>query len=272
LTGSANFSIRGLYVQANNVLIFDDPLTAKLYEDAFDQAFKGTRGFSSSNIAKQWFDISGAGLPQSAVSFAPHASSSVSLDRVSDAIEGANSSVMYAVMGLGGTGKVLTHLKELGARDDIFSYGVAHSTRGLSLYRPEDTKGIFTSFAYLSQHVPPPFREEWSGGGGQVIHHKFVVVDFNDAEPVVFTGSSNLAAGGEEDNGDNLLAIYDRSVATAYVVEAIRLVDHYHFRAVMKDATSADPLVLKPDEAEWWKPYYENNNLKYRERLLLSKG
>jgi phosphatidylserine/phosphatidylglycerophosphate/cardiolipin synthase-like enzyme len=154
-------------------------------------------------------------------------------------------------MGLGGSGDVLTHLKELGARDDIFSYGVAQSTQGLSVYRPEDTKGIFTSFAYLGQHVPPPFEREWSGGAGQVIHHKFVVVDFNDTDPVVFTGSSNLASGGEEDNGDNLLAIYDPSVAKAYAVEAIRLVDHYHFRAVMKEATSVEPLVLKPDEAGW---------------------
>ena len=272
LTGSANFSVRGLYAQANNVLIFDGPVTAKLYEDAFDQAFKSTRGFSRSSIAKQWFDVLGAGLPRSLVSFAPHTSSSISLDRVSEAIEGANSSVMYAVMGLGGTGDVLTHLKALGARDDIFSYGVAQSTQGLSLFRPEDTKGIFTSFAFLSEHIPSPFKEEWSGGRGQVIHHKFVVVDFNDADPVVFTGSSNLAAGGEEDNGDNLLAIYDRSVATAYAVEAIRLVDHYHFRAVMKSATSADPLVLKTDEAQWWKPYYDENDLKYKERLLFSKG
>lgn len=77
--------------------------------------------------------------------------------------------------------------------------------------------------------------------------------------------------GGEEQNGDNLLAIYDRSVATAYAVEAIRLVDHYHFRAVMKEATSDNPLMLKTDEAQWWKPYYKEGSAKYYERLLLSR-
>ena len=32
LSGSANFSVRGLYVQSNNVFTFDDPATAALYK------------------------------------------------------------------------------------------------------------------------------------------------------------------------------------------------------------------------------------------------
>jgi hypothetical protein len=43
----------------------------------------------------------------------------------------------------------------------------------------------------------------------------------NGPNPVVFCGSSNLSSGGESCNGDNLLAIYDRDIATAYAVEAI---------------------------------------------------
>ena len=38
----------------------------------------------------------------------------------------------------------------------------------------------------------------------------------------------------------------------------------------MKDATSADPLMLKTDEAQWLKPYYDKSSAKYYERLLLS--
>src|SRR5262249_32105242 len=98
------------------------------------------------------------------------------------------------------------------------------------------------------------------------IHDKFVVVDFNDNTPVVFTGSSNLAKGGEEQNGDNLLAISDQSVVTAYAVEAIRLIDHFHFRAAMQAATDANPLTLSRDA--WWQPYYDENNIKCRERSL----
>ena len=44
-----------------------------------------------------------------------------------------------------------------------------------------------------------------------------------------------LAGGGEKSNGDNLLAIYDEDIATAFAIEAVRLIDHYHFRAGMKE-------------------------------------
>ena len=105
-----------------------------------------------------------------------------------------------------------------------------------------------------------------------MIHHKFVVVDFNDANPQVFTGSSNLAEGGEEQNGDNLLAIADPGVAARYAVEAVRLVDHYHFRVAKQAATDAAPLVLQPDAARWWAPYYDPARIEYRERVLFSRA
>jgi hypothetical protein len=50
-----------------------------------------------------------------------------------------------------------------------------------------------------------------------------VVVDFNGENPVVYCGSSNLTSGGEQANGDNLLGIYDREIATLYAIESIRL-------------------------------------------------
>ena len=103
------------------------------------------------------------------------------------------------------------------------------------------------------------------------MHHKFVVVDYNDSDPVLFTGSSNLAELGEQENGDNLIAIYDREVVTAYAIEGIRLVDHYAFRAAVGGATSVSPLRLKLDNEKWWRRYYEDGNIKRRERLLFAR-
>ncbi len=103
---------------------------------------------------------------------------------------------------------------------------------------------------------------------GLVIHHKFVVVDFNDLEPVVFAGSSNLAAGGETNNGDNLVAFYDRRVASTYAVEAIRLLDHYRFRAAMRKATNVKPLRLKRRSERWAAAFYNPKDARFRERLL----
>jgi hypothetical protein len=271
LTGSANFSVRGLYVQANNILVFDDPATAELYEAAFEESFTNAAKFSSSDIAQGWHDVNATGLPKFSVCFSPHKTGNISLQKVADAIQKAKSSVLFAVMALSGGGGVMDDLKSL-PKKKIFSYGMTQTSGGIKVYKPGQSDGILVPFEYLKGKVPPPFHDEYSGGSGIVIHDKFVVVDFNGDDPVVFTGSSNLAAGGEMQNGDNLLAIYDEEVATAYAIEAIRLVDHYHFRAQMKGATASKPLCLLGNDAKvkWWQPAYDPKNIICKERVLFS--
>jgi phosphatidylserine/phosphatidylglycerophosphate/cardiolipin synthase-like enzyme len=272
LTGSANFSVRGLYVQANNVLVFNEPGVAKLYEDAFQQAFTDPSGFAGADIAKTWHPMEAADSPHGFAAFSPHREAKISLQRLTEAVQNANHSVLFAIMELGGGGSLLDEIRKLGERN-IFSFGVTQSAGDLKVFKPGTNKGRFVPFSYLESKVPKNFQKEWSGGAGQVLHHKFIVVDFNETDAVLFTGSSNLSSGGETSNGDNLLAIYDRGIATAYAVEAIRLLDHYQFRAAMEDATSDDPLLLQSAGADkkWWEPYYDENHIKYQDRLLFSK-
>jgi phosphatidylserine/phosphatidylglycerophosphate/cardiolipin synthase-like enzyme len=273
LTGSANFSVRGLYVQANNILVFDDPAVAELYEAAFEQAFQDAPGFAASELAEGWHDVESKGIPKFSVAFSPHKKADVSLARVADAIKNAKSSVLFAVMELAGGGTVMDELKALPASKTIFSYGMTQALSGVKVYPPGNSEGLIVPYAYLSGKVPPPFQDEYTGGAGIVIHDKFVVCDFNGDAPVVFTGSSNLAAGGEEANGDNLLAIYDPAVAVAYGVEAVRLVDHYHFRAAIKGAKADAPFTLQGPEAKekWWQPYYAPKDIRCHEREVFSK-
>ncbi|MBN1209482.1 MAG: hypothetical protein JXB05_31815 [Myxococcaceae bacterium] len=276
LTGSANFSLRGLYVQANSVIVIEDPDVAARYEEAFQTAFTNMKGFSKAPIAKQWFEFEKPGLPRFGVAFSPHTQGTLSLNRVSKAISDAKSSVVYAVMELDGSGKVLEELRGLPRRSNLFSFGITQHAKGLSLYKPGQKKGVLVDFEYLKGQVPPPFREEWSGGMGQVVHHKFVVVDFNDATPVVFAGSSNLALGGEQDNGDNLLAIYDRAIVQAYAVEGIRLVDHYQFRDALQHATKSSPLMLQGAKRSkktppWYQRFYDPKDMFYVERTLFAR-
>jgi hypothetical protein len=271
LTGSANFSVRGLYVQANNILVFDDPYAAGLYEKTFQKAFNDMGHFKSDPIAKQWWPVDRPGMPLFQVAFSPHKAPTFSLQAVSDAIMHAQKSILFAVMELSGSGDVLDQLKNLNAnRPDLFSFGISQSDDGLSLFKSGVKNGLFADFAYLNGKVPPPFNAEFSGGSGMVIHDKFVVVDFNGDHPILFTGSSNLAEGGEEQNGDNLIILTDPTIVTAYAVEAIRLVDHYHFRMAMKGATDEKPMHLQPAGAlvPWWKDYYDPASEKYQERLM----
>jgi phosphatidylserine/phosphatidylglycerophosphate/cardiolipin synthase-like enzyme len=269
LSGSANFSIRGLYVQSNNVFVFDDAESATLYQQAFDQAWTDAKGFDDSPIAAQWFERRASGLPPFSVSFAPHKKPEVSLQRVADAIRAAKSSVLFAIMEVGnGTGVVLDEIRRLPKRSELYAFGTTQRTSGSLKVHASGRAQTFIPFDYLREKVPPPFRAEVSGGRGQVIHHKFVVVDFNDVEPLVFAGSSNLAAGGETENGDNLLAFSDRSIASTYAVEAVRLIDHYRFRAAMKRSTRKTPLRLKKRSEQWTKSFYDPKDARSRERLL----
>jgi hypothetical protein len=274
LAGSANFSVRGFYVQANNVLLFGDPAIADQYEQVFEKSFSDMAGFTGSPLAAKYFDFPNqAGVPNFSVSFAPHADASVSLDKVIAALKGAKSSVLFAVMELGGGGDVLSTLQQLHTSGNIFSYGMTQSDAGFTVYKPGQP-GVLVPFAALDKSVPPPFDKEWRGGLGQVIHDKFVVADFNDSNPVVFTGSSNLAKGGEESNGDNLLAIYDKDVAYAFAVEAMRLIDHYQFRAAMQTATDVKPMMLKSADSpqKWYARDYDPNDIHNLQRLLLATG
>src|SRR5436189_5270146 len=128
-----------------------------------------------------------------------------------------------------GTSPVYDTLKSLHANSDIFSYGISDNPGGIYLYRPQSTRGVLVTGKPVGTVLPPPFSQVPAIGAGHQVHHKFVVCGFRGNDPVVFCGSSNLASGGEVQNGDNLLAIHDDDVATVFAIEALALVDHFDF-------------------------------------------
>jgi hypothetical protein len=192
---------------------------------------------------------------------------------MSQRIRNATSSVLFAVMEPNGAGPVLDTLRQIAARPTVFSYGTVETDKGLAVQSPNGAMGQVTSFAALTKHVPPPFTKEFSGGPGMHIHDKFVVVDFNAGNPTVFTGSSNLSGGGEQDNGDSLAMIEDAAIATMYAIEAVGLFDHYHFNKAANTATTANPLKLwSPGKSDtpWWKQYYDITQIQMRDRCLFA--
>jgi hypothetical protein len=121
-------------------------------------------------------------------------------------------------------------LRNLHADQSVFSYGISDSPGRVSLYRPGTRNGVLVTGKPARTRLPPPFNQvPGIGGVGHQIHHKFIVCGFNGDDPVVYCGSSNLALGGEESNGDNLVAIHDGDVATVFAMEALALVDHFDF-------------------------------------------
>lgn len=144
----------------------------------------------------------------------------------------------------------------------------------LTVNKPDGSRGLLP-FAYLAANVPKPFKSEWSGqtqGHSNTVHHKFLVTDFNGERPTVFTGSSNMAHGGEKSNGDNLICIEDRKVAIAYAIEALRLFDHFHSRVKAQESGATDTRRLAkppvPGEKTWFSQYYRVGHIKERDRKL----
>lgn len=284
LGGSTNFSFRGLYIQANNALVFHDPEVARLFGEAFELAFQNPSAFKSSLLAGKWHLVAKEGRPRVHLCFSPHKSADLPLNPVRGAIDQASSSVFFSVAFLnqiqaGPTKEAFDRLMQR----PIFSYGVVDKRGGLEIRKPNGSIGL-VDFAYLSGNAPQPFRDEWSGGRGINVHHKFVVTDFNLPTAKVFTGSSNLAPNGEEGNGDHLILIEDRKIATAYALEALRIFDHLHFRSRMEEAlggkkdkkgrdtlTLQKPVAINGNKEAWFERYYAAASQLERDRKLFSQ-
>jgi hypothetical protein len=286
LGGSTNFSFRGLYIQANNLYVFTDPDVTALYCDMFDTAFDDMAGFASQPVAAAWHPVTKAGLPAVNLCFSPHDSADLSLDPVGTAIDQATSSVFYsfAFMNQTTTGAVRKALDALMSRP-VFSYGVVNESTGMEIHKPNGDVGL-VDFAYLAKNAPEPFKSEWSGGKGINIHNKFVIVDFDQPNAKVYTGSSNFAPSGEEGNGDHMLFIADQAVATAYTIDALTMFDHLSFRDRMKDAGTPKPATAKAKKATlqldkpiaisgapqpWFAKFYQPGSQRERDRITFSQ-
>ena len=188
---------------------------------------------------------------------------------VTDTTEGgAKSSVLFSVMQLTSTasGSVYPALREVQNNETIFSYGITDATKSVSLYKPGSKRGILVNAKSLCTILPPPFNQEASFNAHN-IHHKFIVIDFNTPNARVYFGSSNLTLGGEKVNGDNLLCVKDTHIATVFAIEALRVIDHYHFRA-KRPGFSTDQVLKLDTNSKWAKPYFNKDDIKYLDRKL----
>jgi hypothetical protein len=72
LFGSTNFSFRGIYIQANNALVFYAPEAAALFERAFELAFQSPAGFAKDPISTKWHLVQVPDKPLVHFCFSPH--------------------------------------------------------------------------------------------------------------------------------------------------------------------------------------------------------
>lgn len=282
LTGSTNFSYTGLYVNANHVLVFDDENVAQYYSDIFNVCWKvgNAPAFRQTNFSNHTKVFTTNDFPTTEIEASPHTAEYAEnlINSISNHVTApATESVIFSVMEMDSKGSLTKVLREIHKNDAVFSYGVTDSPGGeISVYKPGRKTGILINAKQQGEDLPPPFKEEFELGLSHAIHHKFVVTNFNRDDARVYCGSSNLAYGGEKENGDNLLCIKDKDVATVFAVEAIRLTEHYNLRTKQikeeekkEKNKNAEPLKLDTT-GKWVNKFYDENDIRCVERKLFA--
>lgn len=271
--GSTNFSWRGFYVQANNAVVIEGKQAVTAYSAAFESYWSlDPHDFGGTDAAK-WTTL-GLSDVTAQVAFSPHATANALLQTVATDIAATKSSLLYSLAFLYETpGPILDAIKQITLMPDRFVYGISDKkVGGLDVQLPSGKVApVFP--AALGQDAPKPFSQEPTAGAvGTRMHHKFVVIDFDKPSARVYLGSYNFSSSADLLNGENLLLIKNRRVATAFMIEAVRLFDHYEFRLVQAQAQAADKeLVLhKPPrvagEKPWWdKDYTDPRRIRDRE-------
>lgn len=296
--GSTNFSWRAFFVQNNNAMILHGANAVKLFEGAFNNYWAqepkkpkqvgdtaptdqqpAATDFGDTPSA-EWSDLGLTGI-NAQVAFSPHSSSNALLQKIADDIETCKgSSLFYSLAFLYQTpGPILGAITSVSNDDETFVYGISDRRvgkkgDGLDLHQPDGNVAPVYPAA-LVKNLPPPFSEEPTGGIGIRMHHKFVVIDFDKPTARVYVGSYNFSSPADIENGENLLLIHDRRIAVSYVIEALRIFDHYHFRVLQLEADKAkQDLALarpprNPDDTPWWDEDYTIAH-KIRDRELFA--
>jgi len=267
--GSTNHSWRGFFVQNNNAIVVRGKTAVKLFNSAFQDYWDNSTvaGFGITNSAR-WNKLGLKGI-DAEIGFSPRSKENAVLQSIADDIsDNTTSSLFFSLAFLYQTkGAIQDAVKKIKKDNQIFSYGISdHAVKGLvgvAVQKP-DGKVTLVRPEALRKNVPEPFKSEPTGGGGTRMHHKFIVIDFNQPTARVYMGSYNFSVAADTSNGENLLVIRDRKVATSYVVEAVRLFDHYHFRVAQLEAKKAKKKLQlakpprKTGEKAWWADDYTN--------------
>ena len=277
--GSTNFSWRGIFIQNNNAIILTGVEPIKLFKEAFENFWtvgdSNTVSLFNNTKSAVWQSL---GLPgiEASVTFSPHDQTNSVLQSIGDDLATVNSSLLYSMAFLAQTGGPIREaLTKITKDKNIFVYGIADKPVGGIELKSTDGNPQPVSPDIISKNIPKPFKEEPTGGGGVRMHHKFLVMDFNTDDARVYMGSYNFSGVADGKNGENLLLIKDRRIATSYMIEALRIFDHYEFRLAQNKVESKKErleLQLPPKNKKqkpWWDKYYTNKRY-IKDRELFS--
>ena len=288
--GSTNYTWRGFYVQSNNAFIVTGKKAVDDYFDSFEDYFTAANAdaFRKSKAAVGWHKLGVTGL-NAQVGFSPHDTKNGLLKSIGDDIGAAKSCVFFSLAFLGQMtkGPIGPALGKQMNSKTVHTLGIADAqikagNLGITVMSPDNKRRVVRASA-LTGNVPPPFSTEPSGLSGANgnhrgtrMHHKFVVIDFDKPNARVYLGSYNFSEPADLENGENLVFVKDRTVATSYMIEAVRIFDHYRFRTVQEGKKKTKQKVIElqpapqvPAAKPWWQRHWDDP-IRKRERELFA--
>ena len=309
LTGSANFTTEGLTSQANLLHTWDSPDLAALYQSRQELIAENPSLKATTSAQNGWSDPVTVGDASVSVFFSPEPEDErVGLGRIVDAVKAARKSVIFCLFDP--TDQELRDECFNAADRGLMMFGLVNSinapkaggkttaatTAAVDIFhRSRDRKDVFSHAAFRKGKQPKGFWWEISsvksqvdrvsGAGDEVednkrqppevyIHHKFIVLDAETDNPIVYSGSANMSNNSSHKNDENLLEITGSPrLARIYLAEFLRLYEHYRARAVFNlRSTGDDSLKLQSQTSLWAAKHYKIGTPEYRSRINMVSG
>lgn len=306
LMGSANFTTGGLTTQANLLHIFNSAALARLYNERAAAISSDPTKARTAALSPAWSMPIKVGTAAVRVSFSPEPKGKrEQIDTVVEAIRNARHSVLFCIFTP--TDHTLRQACFDAGDRGLMMFGIVNSISANSakaseqaqaggtpinavqlanmelFHRTRKNRDVIDGARFSAASAPAGFKpeltvfpgEQAQDFGAVVIHHKFVVIDAEGDDPVVFTGSANMSENSEHNNDENLVEVRDKHIASIYLAEFMRLYEHYRARAIaIEDASenkTAGRLVLRPDRT-WADKYYIKGSPEAKARTAMVSG
>jgi phosphatidylserine/phosphatidylglycerophosphate/cardiolipin synthase-like enzyme len=295
LSGSANFTSEGLSAQANVLHIFESPDLAKRYL-ARKRELDGNPTLSQTQRSQEgWSDKIQVGDATIRVYFPPEPKgNSDSIDAIINAVENAQQSIL--ICAYDPTDMALLDAIFKKADDGLMMRGLVNRVPSKEpggdpnrsdvaaaiaiMNRSQQDQDIMGFGAFKASDTPTDFAPErvlWPNENPKImvrVHHKFVVIDAEGTNPVVFTGSANYSGNSLNKNDENLLEITScPRLARMYFAEFLRLYEHYRARAAFdKRQTGAPSVFTLTSDSAWAQKYFKKGTPDYKARIAMANA
>jgi phosphatidylserine/phosphatidylglycerophosphate/cardiolipin synthase-like enzyme len=293
LTGSANLTSEGLSVQANVLHSFESPELAALYLARKRELDSDPSLYQTQRSQTGWSSEVVVGDATVRAYFPPEpAATRVSLDTIVDAVKAAQNSVLLcafdptdaplleAVFQAADSGKMMLALvNRVPTKDPTGDPNRSDVAAAIAIKNREENNHDIVGFdAFRPSDTPTDFRPEhvlWPGENPKImvrIHHKFVVIDAEGQNPIIFTGSANFSGNSLHKNDENLLEITKcPRLAEMYFAEFLRLFEHYRARMAFERRQTGDNDTFKlSSDSRWSQKYFVVGSMEEKSRVAMA--